>query len=141
MFMNYNQKILVYKISVWGLKTFDKFIAKFSTFLNWGFLDRLKERPSEMIRSKIASIRRVSLEVVIFCVLWSPIKILNLFEGWFYCCQVMCYSLFWRRMYLMMLWDFISTYPWSYAEYFTLQLLITHPVSMKWKISYCANNK
>ena len=27
-----------------------------------------------MIRSEIANVRRVSLEVIIFCVLWSPIR-------------------------------------------------------------------
>ena len=105
---------------------FDTFLSKSSTLLNLGFWDRLKYRPSEIMRPNIATVRRVSLEVAIFYVLWSPIKILNLSEEWFDCFQVMCYRLCWRIMYQLLQWYFMSKYPWSYTGYLTQQLLMNY---------------
>ena len=46
-----------------------------STFLNLGFWARLNGRPSEIIRSAIEIVKRVSLEVISFWELPSKLKI------------------------------------------------------------------
>ena len=92
------------------------------------------------MRSSIATVRRVSLEVIIFCVLLSPMKKMNLFEELLDSSQVIFYSLWWRIMYHILQWYLMSTYPWSYAEYLTQQLLMTYPVSVIWKRSFFVNN-
>ena len=81
MIMNYIRNILRYKIDVGGLINFDIVLANFCTFLNLGFWDRLKDKPSEITRSAIATVRRVSLEVIIFCMLLSPVKKIKPFWG------------------------------------------------------------
>ena len=49
-----------------GIYVLETFLDNSSTFLNLGFWARLKGRPSEIIRSAIAIVRRVSLEVINF---------------------------------------------------------------------------
>ena len=41
----------------------------------------MKDRPSEIIISAISTVRHVSLEVIVFCVLWPPIKNIEPFRG------------------------------------------------------------
>ena len=45
---------------------FKTFLDNSSTFLNLGFWEILKGRPSEIIRSAVAIVRHVSLEVINF---------------------------------------------------------------------------
>ena len=49
-----------------GIYVFKTFLDNSSTFLNLDFWVRLKGRPSEIIRSDIAIVRQVSLEVINF---------------------------------------------------------------------------
>ena len=49
-----------------GIYVVEKFLDRSSTFLNIGFWEILKGRPSEIIRSAIVIIRWVSLEVIFF---------------------------------------------------------------------------
>ena len=49
----------------------ETFLNNSSTFLNFGFWERLKGRPSKIIISAIAIVRRVSLEVISF---WAKLK-------------------------------------------------------------------
>ena len=73
------------------------------------------------------------------CVLWSPIKNIESFWGFI---LLLPYD-----MLHILLKDDISDVavifdddiPLSYAEYFTLQLLMTYPISVKWKRLSCAN--
>ena len=58
----------------------ETFIENSSTFLNIGFWARLKGRPSEIIRSDIAIVRQVSLEVINFWELPSIPKTSEPFE-------------------------------------------------------------
>ena len=92
------------------------------------------------MRSSIATVRRVSLEFITFCVLLSPMKQLNPFEEFLDFSQVICYSLCWRMIYQILQWYLMSTYSWIYAEYLTQQLLMTYPVSVIWKILFFVNN-
>ena len=46
-----------------GIYFLDTLLDKSDTFLNLGFWERLNRRPSEIIRSAIAIVRRVSLDV------------------------------------------------------------------------------
>ena len=63
-----------------GIYVFKTFLDNSSTFLNLGFWERLKGRPSEIIRSAIAIVRRVSLKVISFWELPSIPKISVPFE-------------------------------------------------------------
>ena len=63
-----------------GIYVLEKFLDNSSTFLNLGFWERLKGRPSEIIRSAIAIVRRVSLEVINFWELPSIPKTSEPFE-------------------------------------------------------------
>ena len=58
----------------------ETFLENSSTFLNLGFWDILKGRPSEIIRSAIEILIRVSLEVIIFLELPSIPKTSETFE-------------------------------------------------------------
>ena len=58
-----------------GIHFLKTFLDNSSTFLNIGFWERMKGRPSEIIRSDIAIVRRVSLEVISFWELPSNPKI------------------------------------------------------------------
>ena len=58
----------------------ETFLDKSSTFLNLGFWEILKGGPSDIIRSAIAIVRRVSLEVINFWELPSIPKISEQFE-------------------------------------------------------------
>ena len=49
-----------------GIYALETFLDNTSTFLNLSFLARLKEMPSEIIRSALKIVRRVQLEVIIF---------------------------------------------------------------------------
>ena len=49
-----------------GIYVLEMFLERSSTFLNLGFWEILKGRPSEIIRSDISIVRRVSLEVINF---------------------------------------------------------------------------
>ena len=49
-----------------GIYVLETFLDKSSTFLNLGFWEILKGRPSEIIRSAIAIVRQVSLEIINF---------------------------------------------------------------------------
>ena len=58
----------------------ETFLDNSSTFLNIGFWDRLKERPSKVIISDVAIVRRVSLEVINFWEFLSIPKTIEPFE-------------------------------------------------------------
>ena len=49
-----------------GICVLETFLHKSSTFLNIGFLERLKRSPSQIIISVIAILRQVSLEAINF---------------------------------------------------------------------------
>ena len=63
-----------------GIYVFKMFLDNSSTFLNLSFWERLKGRPSEIIISAIAIVRRLSLEVINFWELPSIPKISVPFE-------------------------------------------------------------
>ena len=63
-----------------GIYFFKTFPDNSSTFLNLVFCARLKGRPSEIIRSAITIVRRVSLEVINFWELPSILKISEPYE-------------------------------------------------------------
>ena len=76
-----SKRSLYIRFLFWGWYLFDTVLYKSSTFLNLGLWDRLKERPLEIMGSDIAFVRRVSLEVIIFCVLFPLIKKIEPFWG------------------------------------------------------------
>ena len=63
-----------------GIYVFKTFLENSSNFLNLDFWERLKGKPSEIIRSTIAIVRRVLLEVINFWELSSLQKISEPFE-------------------------------------------------------------
>ena len=63
-----------------GIYVLETFLDKYSTFLNLGFWEILKGRPSEIIRSAIAILRQLSLEVINFWELPSIPKTSEPFE-------------------------------------------------------------
>ena len=63
-----------------GIYVFKTSLDNFSTFLNHSFWSRIKGRPSEIIKSVISIVRRVSLEVINFLELPSIPKISEPFE-------------------------------------------------------------
>ena len=66
-----------------GVYVFKKFLEKSSTFLNLGFWAKLKGRHSKIIRSDIAIVRQVLLEVINFWELPLIPKIGETFEKLF----------------------------------------------------------
>ena len=71
-----------------GIYVLEKFLDNSSTFLNLGFWKRLKGRPSEIMRSAIAIVGQVSLEVIIFWELPSIPKTSEPFENSLSYCQM-----------------------------------------------------
>ena len=63
-----------------GIYILGKSLDNSSTFLKHGFWVILKGRPSEILRSGIAIVRQVSLEVINFCELPSIPKTSEAFE-------------------------------------------------------------
>ena len=79
-----------------GIYVLETFLDNSSTFLNLGIWERLKGRPSEIIRSDMAIVRRVSLEVIIFWWFPSIPKTSEPFE------KILSYS---QLLYLMQKWS------------------------------------
>ena len=63
-----------------GIYVLETFLARSSIFLNLFFWERLKGKPFEIIRSDMAIVRRVSLEVIIFWEFLSISKTSEQFE-------------------------------------------------------------
>ena len=74
-----------------GIYVLGTFLGNSSTVLNIGFWAILKGRPSEIIRSDISILRRVSLEVINFLELPSIPKTSETFENFL---ELLSYDIF-----------------------------------------------
>ena len=92
------------------------------------------------MRLAITTVRRVSLEVIIFCVLLYPMEKCTFF-GVVGLISVDVLKLVLKDDVSDAAVIFMSTYPWSYTKYLTEQLMMTYPVSVKWNISFFVNNR